>query len=401
MTDSRRGRRRFDDWIRTEFAQLNTRLEKAYLQQARPGNQPGGKSTCSNGTSGLKRRLLEPGHEHILQLLEEAPLEGSFEERLDLLGNVGMFMAACTRHGLNEPTEQGHSPLEEESRLALRLGTGLGVAPRFILASYATHNKARQGVFKSFTEFEDERFFIEYNTRGIFEYEGAAHALFKINQLGISSPISLEFFRQARSRLDSARQTMNALFEHLDVKIFFNSIRPYYLPSYVGDKEYRGVNAGDFVGINQVDLLLGLCSADDPFYRGILMEKLPYVLPQEQDDIRNCLLLPSLLDEFLEAAPNHSRQPWFRRNAAAFLDACQAHSRGAAAHHNKLVQRFIIRPARHLPEEKRQRLTASGPPLDILTETLQRLCDLRTARDRQGIHSRHHDLQHLRSLLEG
>lgn len=396
MTESRRGRRQLDHWIRTEFAALNTRLEKAYQE----GSSREVADCAGNGVAGLKEQLLESGHRHILRLAEESPWEGSFEERFELLGNVGMFIAACTRHGLNEPTPEGHSPLDEESRLALRLGSGLGVAPRFILACYATHNRAVQGVFKSFTEFEDERFFIEYNTRGIFEYERAADALFKITQVGISSPISLEFFRQARRALDRVRQTMDALFDNLDVGTFFNSIRPYYLPNYVGNKEYRGVNAGDFVGINQVDLLLGLCSGDDPFYRGILMEKLPYVLPQEQDDIRNCLLLPSLLEEFLQAAPSDSRQPWFQRNAAAFLEACEAHSRGAAAHHNKLVQKFIARPARHLPEERRKRLTASGPPLDELIETLQRLTDLRTARDRPGIHSRHSDLQRLKSLLE-
>ncbi len=398
MTDSRAGRRQFDHWIRTEFAQLNTRLEIAYEKQSQ-GRTLQSDDSGSDHVSGLKRRFLDSGQRHVLNLLQESPLEGSFDERFDLLGNVGMFMAACTRHGLNEPSAQGHSPLNEESTLAWRLGTGLGVAPRFILASYATHNKARQGIFKSFTEFEDERLFIEYNTRGIFEYERAADALLKITQLGISSPISLEFFRQARRALDRVRETMDALFDQLDVKIFFNSIRPYYLPSYVGDKEHRGVNAGDFVGINQVDLLLGLCSVDDPFYRGVLKEKLPYVLPQEQDDIRNCLLLPNLLDEFLKASASDSRQPWFQRNAAAFLEACEAHSRGAAAHHNKLVQKFIVRPARRLPEEKRRRLTASGPPLDILLETLQRICDLRTARNREGIRSRHDDLQQLKSLL--
>lgn len=395
MTDSRRGRRQLDHWIRTEFAALNTRLEKAYQQASQAAAKASG-----NGIAELKDQLLESGHRHVLRLAQESPLEGSFEERFELLGNVGMFMAACTRHGLNEATAEGHSPLLEESRLALRLGSGLAVAPRFILACYATHNRAVQGIFKSFTEFEDERFFIEYNTRGIFEYERAADALFKITQVGISSPIALEFFKQASRALDRVRETMDALFDHLDVATFFHSIRPYYLPHYVGNKEYRGVNAGDFVGINQVDLLLGLCSGDDPFYRGILMEKLPYVLPQEQDDIRNCLLLPSLLDEFLQAAPGDSGKPWFKRNAAAYLEACQAHSRGAAAHHNKLVQKFIARPARQLPEERRKRLTASGPPLDELVETLQRLTDLRTACNRSGIHSRHSDLQRLKSLLE-
>jgi hypothetical protein len=52
----------------------------------------------------------------------------------------------------------------------------------------------------------------------------------------------------------------------LDVDRFFYSVRPYYKPYRVGRQEYRGANAGDFSGINEIDLLLGLCRANDPYY---------------------------------------------------------------------------------------------------------------------------------------
>ncbi len=391
-------RQQLDAWIREEFPRINTDLENAY-RKARKSEAPASDEEAGE-VEGLKERLLELGQRHLQSVLRESPLSGNFDDRLELLGDVGMFISACTRHGLNERPAQPGSPLVEASRLALQLGLALGVAPRLILASYATRNKAGKGSFKSFTLFQEERLFIDYNTRSIFEYERAAEALLKIFHLGISNPISFEFLNEARIGLERVAENNDALFSELDVGVFFNAIRPYYLPAFVGEKTYRGVNAGDFAGINQVDLLLGLCSANDPFYLGLLSEKIPFVLPHEQEAIRESLVQKSLLDEFLDAARSCSRDDWFRRNAEAFLSVCRTHGRGAAAHHNKLVERFIVRPARHLPPERRSRLTASGPPLEVLLETLERLRDLRLAKDRQGIHSRHRDIQFLKRLVE-
>ena len=53
----------------------------------------------------------------------------------------------------------------------------------------------------------------------------------------------------------------NALYTQLDTERFFNCVRPYYKPYRVGKEVYRGANAGDFAGINVIDMLLGLCSA--------------------------------------------------------------------------------------------------------------------------------------------
>ncbi|HSR68454.1 MAG TPA: monodechloroaminopyrrolnitrin synthase PrnB family protein [Acidobacteriota bacterium] len=389
--------RHFDNWIRTTFSALNTEIEEGEKRRREAGNPPGD-APDQQGIDRVRRRIRKDGRRHVLDVLNETPLLASFEERLEVLGNVGMLIASCTRHGLNEPA-QGQSPLVEESRLALQLGASLGVAPRLILAPYATHNKARRGVFKSFTRYEDERTFIYYNTQGIFEYERASEALEKICALGISNPIALEFFAEAEAALSKAHEINDKLYESIDVDTFFYGIRPYYKTSIVGNRSYRGVNAGDFAGINQIDLLLGLCSADDPFYLNLLVEKTPFVLPHEQEALRRCMIQRSLLDEFLEAGLESSQDEWFQKGARAFLKVCQAHGRAAAAHHNKLVKKFIERPAEGLDKEELDDLTASGPPLPALLNMLEKLRDLRLGKQRSDIRSRHGDLELLKSKL--
>ena len=63
---------------------------------------------------------------------------------------------------------------------------------------------------------------------------------------------------------------------------FFYSVRPYYKPYRVGRQEYRGANAGDFSGINEIDLLLGLCRANDPYYAQLLVDKMLFMSPGDQ-----------------------------------------------------------------------------------------------------------------------
>src|SRR5262249_61826837 len=109
------------------------------------------------------------------------------------------------------------------------------------------------------------------------------------------------------------------LFDDLDIDRFFWSVRPYYKPHRVGRQEYRGANAGDFSGINEIDLLLGLCRASDPYYAQLLVDKMLFMLPMDQERLRDCMTRVSLIDELLSLAPQHSQTDWFQRNAAACL----------------------------------------------------------------------------------
>ena len=73
----------------------------------------------------------------------------------------------------------------------------------------------------------------------------------------------------------------------------------------VGRQEYRGANAGDFSAINEIDLLLGLCRANDPYYAQLLVDKMLFMVPDDQARLRDCMARTSLLDEFLKVAADH------------------------------------------------------------------------------------------------
>ena len=90
---------------------------------------------------------------------------------------------------------------------------------------------------------------------------------------------------------------------------------------------------------------------------------------------------------------------WFQNNVKAYLEVVDLHGKGAASHHDKLVKKFIEKPATQLPEEGLTNITASGPPLPVLLNALEKLRDLRLAANRDDIPSRYRDLQKLKSCL--
>jgi hypothetical protein len=107
----------------------------------------------------------------------------------------------------------------------------------------------------------------------------------------------------------------------------------------------------------------------------------------------------SLLDSFLESLDASGDTPWFRKNAAVFLEVCAAHGAAATQHHEKLVHKFIEKPAVDAGVKEREGLTASGPPLPVLLKSLRKLADLRAAAERDDIPSRYRDMEELRAAL--
>ena len=248
-----------------------------------------------------------------------------------MLGNVGMYMGALRRHELTNPDREEKSPFPEASSLALHVGASIGMAPRFATAHLATHNLAVNGVRKSFTSLADEFLFIDENTRAILSFQRTADALARIVPLGVSSPVADVLFDAASDGLRDVIAANARLFEKLDVDRFFYSVRPYYKPYRVGRQVYRGANAGDFSGINEIDLLLGLCRASDPYYAQLLVDKMLFMLPADQARLRECMTHRSLLDELLLLAEGHAGEDWFRQNAAAFLEVCDLFGETARA----------------------------------------------------------------------
>src|SRR5690606_17260619 len=196
----------------------------------------------------------------------------------------------------------------------------------------ATHNRAVAGIRKSFTSLPEEFLFIDENTRGILRLQQAANALSTIVHLGASSPVADTMFTAAQESLQQVLQINTRLFEQLDVERFFYCVRPYYKPYRVGRQEFRGANAGDFSGINELDLLLGLCRANDPYYAQLIADKMLYMLPQDQARLRECMTYTSLLDELLALREAHADSDWFQSNVRAFLKVCDMFGQYALQH---------------------------------------------------------------------
>lgn len=384
---------RYDEWIRSSFIEINTELEEIYFAQNDPAD------VNLSGDS-LRRLLHDEGREHITGLHNEGNTDEGFEAAFALLGNVGLYMGACRRHEITEPSREQSSPLIEASGLALHIGASLGVAPRFATSHLSTHNLARDGVYRSFTKLKDEFLFLDFNTRGIFAYKRAADALARTVPLGISHPVTGDLLIAARQALEDVAAYNEQLFEQLDPARFFYSVRPYYKPYRVGKSEYRGANAGDFAGINEIDLLLGLCQAEDPSYSQLLVDKFLYMMPEDQGRLRDCMRRESLMDQILLGLQSpESCGEYFEHNARLFLDVCEAHGHTASQHHNQLVDRFIEQPSSVLDEKHMTHITASGPPLEVLMAALQKLRDLRTAAPRDDIRSRYKDIASIRAAI--
>lgn len=382
-----------DKWIRNDFRQINSALEDLYFGS--PDHQP-----TSDAGAQLKQQLVDQGTALIVDLLNEGNTDEGFDSGFELLGNVGFYMAACRRHDITEPSRETRSPLHEASALAMQLGASLGVIPRFASCHLETHNRAVNGIYKTFTDLNDEKIFLDYNTRSVFAFIRASEALRQILPLGVSHPVTYDLLLTAKTALEEVHHYNQILFEKLDIDRFFHCVRPYYRPHRVGLHEYRGANAGDFSGINVIDLLLGLCQADDPYYSQLLVDKFLFMRPEDQLVLRDCMRRTSLLDSFMATTKEHCHEPWLPKNLGLFLEVCHAHGQTALQHHEQLVNKFIEKPAESAALTDAQGLTASGPPLPVLLKGLRKLCDMRCAADVNGeFRTRHSDIEHLKGLL--
>jgi len=383
---------RFDVWIRNDFVEMNTELEKLYIQQVDRAN-------VSGIGDEIKAAIETQGKDLIKALLAEGNTDEGFDAGFDLLGNVGFYMAACRRHDITEPGRETTSPLVEASALALQLGASLGVTPRFATAHLTTHNRSIDGVAKSFTALNDETIFNDYNNRAVLAYKRAADALFRIVPLGISNPASVELLAAASDALKDVLSYNASLFRQLDVDAFFYQVRPYYKSYRVGAHIYRGANAGDFSGINIIDMLLGLCRADHPYYSQLLVDKMLYMMPDDQTRLMDCMRRKSLMDEILQTPATSHNSEWYQQFCGQFLKVCKMHGRTATQHHDQLVDKFISRPSQSLGEEHMDKLTASGPPLPVLLRSLEKLRDLRLAAPRDDIPSRYADVARIKASM--
>jgi len=366
-----------DGWLRGEFVRINTQLEEAYFAE--------GVDVISGRPrlDALKLALLRQGGPLMERLASMPALPEDPRARYRLLGLVGHYLAACQRHeaGLSD-TEGGRQAAWGVSQ---RIGGSLGVVPRFVFAHQSLFNDAVAGRYRTFTSLPDERVFIHFNALGVLAYRRAAHALRGIADMGVSNPVAAYLFEDAEAALKDALRFNQELSRQLNVERFYFNVRPYFKTYRVGHVDYRGANAGDFAAINEVDVILGLCRTDDSFYQSIVREKSGHVPPDDQQALQTLDRRVSLLHAFCRELDSHGATAEWRANASRFLDVCKAHGAAYAYHHQRLVKPYLEKPAKTALTAHTSGVTSSGPPLDEVIAMLQRLLDLRTARDRPGL----------------
>src|SRR5215467_11786769 len=94
----------------------------------------------------------------------------------------------------------------------------------------------------------------------------------------------------------------------------------------------------------------------------------------------------------------HTPTTQVRANAKLYPPVCRAQGAASAYHRFRLIQPCLSAPARQSPPT--DDLTYSGPPLETVIAGLQRLCDLRTARDRPGVTTAHISLDTLSRIVD-
>ncbi|TXC99928.1 monodechloroaminopyrrolnitrin synthase PrnB family protein [Streptomyces sp. ISID311] len=376
-----------DRWIRGEFRELNTELEEIYFSEKAITLHD--RADVDN----LSRLLVRDGGELISRVAEHRELPRDPDARYELLGMIGFYLGACRRHEV-QPDQSQYASLAEA------LAGSLGVAPRFSSAHQHIHNRAVGGAFNSFTTLASERVFLTYNGLAVMAYRRAAHALLSIPALGVSNPLATYHLADAVAALRDVMRYSQALADELDVDRFFYNIRPYFKSYRVGSKEFRGANAGDFAAINVLDVLLGLCSPHDPFYQWVIADKYPYVAPEDQKLLRALTAIEPLLTTVVRELEAGVPSAPLRENAELLLDVCRHYGAATVFHHHRLVVPFLQKPAADAPQERHSDMTASGPPLEEVVETLARLRDLRAARQRPDLVTARAALDRVRELLD-
>ena len=365
-----------DRWLRGDFVRINTTLEEIYFAE---------RIDVVSGRPDVdapKRELLHQGGPLMSRLAAMPALPDDQHASYRLLGLVGHYLAACQRHEAPLSDEDGGRQAAWD--ISTRIGTALGVAPRLVFAHQSLFNDAIAGRYRTFTALPDEDVFIRFNALGVVAYYRAAEALRGIANVGVSSIVAGYLLDQAEAALGDVLRFNQDLARQLDIDRFFFNVRPYFKTYRVGETDYRGANAGDFSAINEIDVTLGLCSMEDPFYRAVVREKYRYVPPADRQVLDSLERLPSLAKLFRSEFDSRGAAPEWKANADRLLAVCKAHGATYAFHHQRLVKAYVETPSKTATNAHSAGVTSSGPPLEDVMSMLGRLMKMRTARPDLG-----------------
>ena len=71
-------------------------------------------------------------------------------------------------------------------------------------------------------------------------------------------------------------------------------------------------------------MLLGLCSANEPSYSQMLVDKFLYMMPEDQQILRESMRIQSFMDDFLQAQ-QYKNSNWFKSHGKLFIQVCKLH----------------------------------------------------------------------------
>ena len=109
--------------------------------------------------------------------------------------------------------------------------------------------------------------------------------------------------------------------------------------------------------------------------------------------------MQSFMDDFLQAQ-QYKDNDWFKYHAKLFIQVCKLHGDTAIGHHNQLVEKFIAQPSKNMQQQHMSKVTASGPPLHVLLDSLEKLRDRRASAKRDDIKTRFDDLNTLKEWVK-
>ena len=221
----------------------------------------------------------------------------------------------------------------------------------------------------------------------------------RIPPIGISHAVAETLFDDASAALEDVGKFNDALFAELDVDRFFYQ-RPALLQavSRRSRQEYRGANAGDFSGINEIDLLLGLCRGTTRTTRSSSSRRCSSCTPLTR---RACATACGDEVSWTSSSMRSTRAPARSGSAATPRRSCasaraRTGRRAAPRPARRALHRGAVEGARREPPRAGdgERPAAPGAP-----SALEVLRDLRLAAPREDIASRYTDIERLEAAV--
>ena len=368
----------FAVWIRQNLWKLNRELTAARVAED------------SDEMGRIEEKLVSEGM-HFVEKINGQPTIYDEQSAFPLLGDVGTFAASCARHNV-KMYQEGDDAIKPLGGLINRLSIITGTAPRAIIHHFTVDNIAVEGAYRGFTHSDDEKHFFRIGTDAMIAYDEAAQGLKRVQAIGISHPLSADMLKDVGKTIGKVEQAYREI-EILKPGSFYGDIMPYLMAHKIRSKAVRGFSAGDFGSANEVDLLIGVCGLDDPFYSGICLEKMPYMRRHGQESLRSVCQYRSMLDLFLEVS-HQSEESWFKESGNAFLDVIEANRSVAKRHHDSLVDKYLTRA---IPDDAHA--GQAKEHLAHMLKFLERIRDLRAAESLDVEGGRTHKVNELTALL--